>query len=254
MGRFLILITCLMTWKSHGQTLVSGLDDVLRQGENTGLLAASLKMLEEDKTYSGMNRLYGLLLHRTKREKFFVLSAMPSWFEGRVADFLKENKFPPVEIKLRNIWWNWSIVNFKMRQLEEMIKVNSEGVILVLDNSQASIDFAREAKDKFGEKVDKVYLRRTVEKKMPDFSIPFITTFDIALSEMKSGRVSRRDVEQILIDLVTETDDEKLIPSYSYCPVTYSPCDEGIFANCPRLSYRIRAICRGRQGAEKEKP
>ena len=38
--------------------IISGFDDVLRQAENTSLLKATIKIFEEDKTFSGMPELY----------------------------------------------------------------------------------------------------------------------------------------------------------------------------------------------------
>lgn len=203
-------------------------------------------MLESDEPYAGMNKLYCIVLKRTDQKKVVVLSGMPNWFEGRIETFLKTQGFPESELKLRNVFWHWSITNFKMKELDEILKDNPEGVVLVLDDSSASQSFFQKALEKYGSKILTTYMRQVSKQQLPSGVVPFFTTFDIALSELKSGRLSRRDLEQVLIDVVTEPIDQRLIPEYAFCPENYNPCADQIAVNCQRLVERIQKICAGR--------
>lgn len=252
MIKFLLLSLFLgLFTKVHAQILISGYDDVLRQADNTSFLRAAIKFLEEDKGFAGMPLLYQKLLHRSGKKEFVLLSAIPSLFESRVKDFLKKEQYPSSQLILRNIFTQWSAVNFKMQVMEEFSQSEGE-IILVLDNSEASIEFAERMRKVYQDRVSKIYLRQTELKSYSPDITPFITTFDIALSEAKKGRLSRRDVDSILATLLSESQDERIIPSYAYCPVTYDPCGNDIFEYCPKLSQKVQAICTGRLSKERK--
>lgn len=240
-----ILFMC--TTALSAQRLVSGLDDIIRESENTSLLRAGLRMTKPDRAYVGMNTLYGMLLKRTNQQEFVLLSGMPDLFEGRVKTFLTQSQFPAVEIKLRNLFTEWSIVNFKMKKVDELIEQNDQMLIFVVDNSETSLNFASELMKKYPRRVARIYLRQTIKRDVPAGMIPFVTPLEIALHELKNGNLSNRDVKQLLSELENEKDAEKLIPAWSYCPVDFEPCQGGIFETCTSFTDKIRSICRSRE-------
>lgn len=230
---------------AQAQTLISGLDDVVRQAENTGLMSSSLKMLEKDVGYAGMDLLYQQHLERSEKKHFILLSAMPDFFSARVEEFLIKNKFPSAKFRLRNIFTDWSILSFKLTAVAGILKKEQDQLIFILDNSPASLDFSRALMEKYPKQVARIYLRQTLFKEVPAGIIPFITSLDIAFGELRAGNLSNQDVRE-LIQLLENAPDHLLIPSYSYCPLDYNPCQQGIFQSCDKFRNRIRSLCQAR--------
>lgn len=233
----LLLLALCFTSIAQSQVLISGYDDVLRQSNNTSLFNVINHFFKKDETYTGMARLYRIILARTHQKKFHLLSATPSLFEDHVADFLKTHDYPEAEIHLRNFISQPFLASYRLKNLGEICP--NKDCIWITDTSDSILEVVSELKDWKGD----IYLRETVKKEYPPGANPFITTFDLALMEMTKGRVSRKDAESILIDLLAETNPERLIPNYAYCPVDYDPCGLGIFPLCERFKLKIREIC-----------
>ena len=200
-----------------------------------------------------MNTLYRMLLLRTQKQQFILLSGMPHFFKGRVKTLISEGQFPAVEIKLRNLFTEWSVVNFKLARVQELIGQNDEPLIIILDNSDTSLAFAQELMQKHSARIARIYLRQTRKKDVPSGMIAFVTPLEIAFHELRNGNLSNKDLRQLLIELENEKDDEKLIPSWSYCPVNFEPCQGGLFKSCAKFTDRIKSMCLNREQITKDK-
>jgi hypothetical protein len=98
--------------------IISGFDDVLRRAENTGLIKASLKIFEKDKTFSGMCELYSVISANETVPAFTLVSAISNWFDGRIENLLTRYNCPSHQSYLRNWLTQWSIQSFKIASLK----------------------------------------------------------------------------------------------------------------------------------------
>lgn len=236
---------------STGQTprpfLISGFDDVLRQAENTGLIRAALKLFEPDRTFAGMRELYTLISTQEGEPRFVLVSAIATWFERRISDFLLETRYPSAELRLRNWLTQFSIENFKMAQVAQVIAARpGRRFIVVFDNSAASLQLAQRLMSEYPDTVQAVYLREVEKKTHPYGSVVFHTAFDIALNEVRERRLSEKEAVVVGYALLEERDSEKLIPHYAFCPKDYAPCADAqgdMIKICRLVEEKVRAIC-----------
>ena len=240
----LLLFALCFTSFAQSQVLISGYDDVPRQSNNTSLVNVIRHFFKDDKGYAGMPKLYQMLLKRTGQERFHLLTAAPSFLKEHVSGFLKSQNFPEVELHLRNVFTSPFLKSYRLGNLEEICP--NQDCIWITDTSDSILDVITELKDWKGE----IYLRETVKKDYPAGVSPFITTFDLALYQLPKGRLSRKDVETLLVDLLAEQDPEQLIPNYAHCPRDYDPCGPGIFPLCERFKLKIQDICTKREKKE----
>jgi len=227
--------------------LISGFDDVLRQAENTGLIKAGLKLFDPDRTFAGMRELYMLMTSEESNPRFVLISAIGIWFERRITDFLKENRYPTVQLRLRNWLTEFSIESFKMARIAEVVYAHPDRrFIIIFDNSAASLQLTKRVQAEYPNTIQNIYLREVEKKDHPVGSIPFHTSFDIALHEVKARRMSSKEAIVIGYALLEEKDGEEIIPHYAYCPKDYSPCASAsgeLIQVCSRVQDRIRELC-----------
>ncbi len=240
----LLLLALCFTRFAQSQVLISGYDDVLRQSNNTSFINVAKHFFEPDKGYTGMNRLYKMILKRTNQDQFHLVSATPSFFGSHVAEFLNTQDYPPHKIHLRSVLTQPFLGSYRREKIKDLCP--DKNCIWIADNSDSVLDVMKDLKDWKGS----LYVRETIKKQYPAHVKTYLTTFDLALHELRSGRVSKKDVEAVLVDLLGETDSEGLIPGYAYCPLDYDPCELGIFPLCERFKLKIQAICSKRSKKE----
>ena len=200
-----VLFTVPMARAEQKPYLISGFDDVLRQAENTGLIKAAIKILENDKGFCGMPELYQVISHQENSPQFVLVSAISTWFDGRIDEFLLKSRFPSNQRHLRNWLTEWSIESFKMEKIKGVLKEKPDRqFIIIFDNSDASIDLAEEINRQFPKKVVAVYLRQVQNKKLPSRVTGFYTAFDIAAKEYEGGRLSSKDVYKVGQSILNE--------------------------------------------------
>lgn len=233
----LLLLTLCFTSFAQSQTLISGYDDVLRQSNNTSLINVVRHFFKEDRSYTGMNRLYRTILGRTGQKRFHLLTATPSFFHSHVEDFLAAHEYPESELHLRNVFTSPLLKSYRLHSLKEVCP--QKDCIWIADSSDGVLEVITELQDWKGQ----IYVRLTEKKDLPPAAAGFVTAFDLALLELRRGRLSRKDAEAILTDLLGEPDEGLLVPDYAYCPSDYNPCESGIFPLCERFRSRIQAIC-----------
>jgi len=232
--------------------LVSGFDDVLRQSENTGLTKSALKILEKDKTFAGMPELYQAIAGEEKREaKFNLVSGISTWFHGRIQKFLREAHYPPAEFYLRNWLTEWSIEVFKFEKLKKILAENpGRQFIVIFDNSEPSLEIAEMIRTHFSDRISPVYLHQVVFRGPRAGTFSYITAFDIALNEMKFGRMSAVETAKVAQAILAEKNPELVIPDYAYCPTQYDPCGnvaQELVAVCSQVQTKIIEICKSRK-------
>ncbi|MFL5813527.1 MAG: phosphatase domain-containing protein [Bdellovibrionia bacterium] len=231
--------------------VISGFDDVLRQAENTGLVKAALKIVEKDKTFAGMPELYqGLSREEKTPEKFSIVSAISSLFDGRISEFLADSGFPENDRYLRNWLTEWSIEDFKVSRIEKIIKNKPQRkFIVIFDNSDPSLALSEKLHEKFSENILAIYLRQVVEKPLPSSATPFVSAFDIAVNEFVADRMTSDEVLKVGSAIVQESRSELILPSYALCSTSFTHCEDVpvILQNaCQQVRARIEEICRQR--------
>ncbi|MBC7742573.1 MAG: DUF2183 domain-containing protein [Bdellovibrionaceae bacterium] len=231
--------------------IISGYDDVLKQADNTGLIKSIVKFFDEDKTFAGMPELFNVINQgRTNSTQFYLVSGTSSWFDNQIDIFLTANNFPPRKIFLRNWLVEWSNVDFKIKKIKMILNSGpAESFIVIIDNSSASLEIAETINKIAYPKVLAVYLRKIKKGLVPSGATPFTTAFDIALAEYKENRLNLRDTLLVGRAVLTNADDEKVLPAYADCPVNYQPCQAAaseFLLVCKGLQERITRICKNR--------
>ncbi len=229
--------------------IISGFDDVLRQAENTGLVKSALKILEKDKTFTAMPELYReLSREESASEKFSIVSAISSWFDGRIGGFLAKSGFPENQRYLRNWISEWSIEDFKMSRIEKIISDKPQRkFIVIFDNSDPSLVLSEKLHSRFPEQILAIYLRQVVEKPVPSSATPFITAFDIAISEFAAHRMTSDEVLKVGSAILAESQPDLILPEYAQCSTSYTHCEKvspEIGRVCQQIKSRIEEICR----------
>ncbi|UXR65456.1 App1 family protein [Bdellovibrio bacteriovorus] len=231
--------------------LVSGFDDVLRQAHNTNIISAGLKLMDKDLSYAGMPELYRRILASSGTGQFYVITAMTNWLESRVDKFMKDYQYPPRSVYMRDWVTEWSITKFKMHHLEEILKVNPDSqLVVVLDNSTASVELAELLKALHPARVAEIYLRQTVEGKSSPHAKTFVTAFDIAFREFVSGRLGEDDLVAVGKSILADKTMESWIPAYAYCPKNYDPCagfSLGARGVCEEIKTKVSEYCQKRK-------
>lgn len=250
---YLILLIGLFSinlWASEKSFIISGFDDVLRQAENTGILNSAIKILENDKTFSGMPELYTVISSRESIPKFVIVSAISSWFDGRINNFLINSNFPPHRKYLRNWLTEWSIEDFKINRIKEIIKEwPGRRFIVIFDNSDASILLADKLHEQFSNQIQAIYLRQVIEKDIPKSATSFFTAFDIALAEFATGRMNPNEVEIVGHAILKVQEVSMIFPAYSICPKIYRPCGKAspaMLKFCENVQGHIESLCQRR--------
>ena len=227
--------------------IISGLDDVLRQAENTGILKSALKLFEADKTFAGMPEFYQLMAAGAPEPKITLISAISTVFQNRIECFLLSNGFPASKFYFRSWLFQWGITDFKMNTIDQIIRQNPEKrFIVILDNSSASINFTLRIQKTYPEKVSAVYLRQVVLKPVPEKASPFYTAFDIAINEYTYGRLSFADVQATAAAILKVSEKSLIFPDYAQCPKDYEPCkgaSKDSAQLCQTMKNFVRTLC-----------
>jgi phosphatidate phosphatase APP1 len=227
--------------------IISGFDDVLRQAENTGIVRVTIKILETDKTFSGMPELYEIISEQEAAPKFIIVSGISTWFDARIDRFLHENKFPPYRKYLRNWLTQRSIEDFKITNIKQVItERRGRKFIVILDNSDASVALTKKLHEKFPNQILAIYLRKVVETSIPATATSFYTAFDIALAEFAANRMTTDQVEIVGKAILNEQQKAMLFPNYSICPKNNNACDNispAILAVCKKVQIHIESLC-----------
>jgi hypothetical protein len=231
--------------------IISGFDDVLRQAENTGLVKATLKVLEKDKTFTGMPELYsGISSEENTSEKFSIVSAISTFFDGRISDFLSKSGFPENHRFLRSWLTEWSIEDFKISRIETIIKEKPQRkFIVIFDNSDLSLTLSEKLHERYPGNISAIYLRQIVEKPVPSNATPFITAFDIAANEFVAHRITSDEVLKIASTITQEHRSDLILPPYALCSTSYTRCESyplTIQSACQQVRARVEEICRQR--------
>lgn len=234
---------------SNKPYIISGFDDVLRQAENTGLIKAAIKILEPDATFAGMPELYRVISVEEQNPKFVLVSAISHWFDGRIERLLTEAHYPEHRRYLRNWLTEWSIEKFKIDRIKEIIAERPDrNFIVIFDNSDASLELANSLSTLYPKEIKAIYLRQVVNKKLPQSATSFYTAFDIALSEYTAGRMTMDEVVEVAAAILLEKNPNMLFPSYAFCPISYSPCDQKFEKQdlCLKIEEHVQTICLNR--------
>jgi hypothetical protein len=246
----LLFVAATRDARSCDTILVSGLDDVLRQADNTGLLRAGRRLLQPDDTYAGMPELYRAMTCATSDPAFVVVSAISRVFTGRAERLLVRSGYPPAELQFRRWLLDWSPRRFKRERIAALLAQDpSRRVVFVFDNSDTSVALSHDLLADHGARVAAIYLRETVARDHPRGVTPFVTAFDIAAHEVAAGRLNADDASRVAEAVLVEADPRRVIPDYSHCPASLPPCElreARMRRQCDRVRDRVLKICAGR--------
>jgi len=230
--------------------IISGFDDVLRQAENTGLVKAAFKILEEDKNFAGMPELYAAISAQEQLPQFTLVSAIATWFDGRINRFLNKYQYPSNKRYLRNWISEWSIEEFKVSKINQILSQRpNRKFIVIFDNSDASLALAEKIHKKFPERILTVYLHQIEEKNIPASAMKYYTAFDIAVNEYIEGRLTVGEVANVGRAILDTQLVENIFPAYASCPTELNMCPASVTEIsdlCTRVKSHLQELCKKR--------
>lgn len=181
------------------------------------------------------------------KDKFILVSAISNWFDDRIEKFLAQSNYPSNHRNLRNWLTEWSIEDFKILKIRNILNQNpNRKFIVIFDNSDASLKLAARLQIEFPEKISAIYLRQVVDKSVPIGATSFFTAFDIALNEFKSQRLNVTEVVAVGSAIATDKAYENIFPNYAVCPEEYNPCSElgpELVNICSAVKKRVLEVC-----------
>jgi phosphatidate phosphatase APP1 len=238
--------------------LISGFDDVLRQAEVQNLSGAAARIFSKDEGFAGMPALYHALVtipapahSATVTPKFAsaftIVSAISSWYTDSAEEFLKSENYPSFDLRFRNWLIEWSIENFKIREIEEVVSKQSERkFVFIFDNSEPSLAISARIQTQYPGRIAGIYLRQTLEKPPAPGTKAFITALDIAVEEHAAKRMTTKEVNTVAEAILKEKNFDRIIPGFAYCPKSYSPCAKAAYEiqrKCTLVAKKISDAC-----------
>lgn len=244
MKTLFIFISLFLSFQLAASVLViSDLDDTIKITE-----AGGPEDFIGDKVYTGMPE----FLREVKEyaPRLFILSASPSLLRKKIERTLRKRGIGYEELILRkNIFEDK--FSYKVRKIKKILDSSSEDVLLIGDDLGKDPEVFLEIQRLYPARVLGSYIHVVNKRKIPIGSVTYWTSFDLALREFSSYRLTVDSVERIFERLVMETDLELIFPRKADCPTlaaTWEWQTQTIFIeDALRLSQRLTYFCQARQ-------
>lgn len=228
-------------------TLISDYDDTLKISHTTNRLKTVLRGLFTKQSYAGMPELYQ---EWAQGRPFVILSSSPLWIRGKIERFLDRHGFPDREILLRDWLRQKDILAYKTEAIASLGDRQDQAFIFIGDDAEFDPEVFHRFREKHPERTLAIYIRRMRGRPLPDGVIPFHSAFEIALSELKVGRLKIPQVIRVGKAVLDQNDSDLIIPYFASLPAEIR-LQEG-FPTLERITEEINSryerIRRGQSG------
>jgi hypothetical protein len=210
--------------------IVSDIDDTVKISHSTKPSAALYDGFFGKKAFAGMAELYqawvthtGLTNHLGDRALVF-LSAGPTFLHDTLWNQLVTlNHFPPAGFVLRPWQVMPDIAQYKALALERLAAHYPHPLILLGDDTEHDPEVLPAFAAAHPGKVLAVWIKRNLNRALPEGDHGFYNAFDLALGELEAGRLDAADVLTVGERILANQDPELLFPSFYYCPAIEYP-------------------------------
>ena len=196
-------------------TIVSDLDDTLKISHTTNRLKTVFRGLFMHHAYAGMSELFQ---EWVGDREFVLMSSSPNAILPLIHGFLTRHLFPKRQIWLRDWFKQPNIRKYKTDQLKRLIEKIPGPYILVGDDSEWDPEVFSRFREQHPEKVLAVYIRRMRGRPLPEGVTSFHTAFELALEELKAGRLKISQVARVGKAILDEKNPDFVIPYFAVSP------------------------------------
>ncbi|OUR97863.1 hypothetical protein A9Q84_06605 [Halobacteriovorax marinus] len=263
--------------------MISDIDDTIKRSHILGYMTGGVRTTNP---FIGMPELYMAFqchAEETKISKKFCLSKRGmvhsnkrwvSYVTGAVGrlqlfgrEFISRSKFPTGTVAGRTA--NLSTLNFKAKEISEIISTQDFDFILIGDNGQHDVAAYKKVTDRFSSKnivtfIHQLYSVYEEDKakrgvKLAKGQIAYLTASDLALEFYARGWIDYEDVLKVskkVFSYINSRDDdiyEKVIPSWTKCAAFVKSykrpsvsIDSQLDDTLKRIEKRLNSLCRGR--------
>lgn len=198
-----------------GFTVVSDLDDTLKISHTTNRLRTVFRGLFMHHAYAGMSELFQEWIGQAE---FILISSSPNAIRRLIDGFLKRHQFPKHQIWLRDWVKQPNIRKYKTDQMKRLLETVPGPYIFVGDDSEWDPEVFSRFREQNPDQVLAIYIRRMRGRPLPENVIGFHTAFELALEELKSGRLKIPQVARVGKSVLEETNPDLVIPYFAVCP------------------------------------
>jgi len=204
-----------MTKPTPIYTLVSDYDDTLKISHTTNRLKTVLRGLFTKQSYAGMPELYQ---EWAQGRPFVILSSSPLWIRGKIGRFLDRHGFPEREIFLRDWLRQKDILAYKTAAIARLEDQKDRSFIFIGDDAEYDPEVFHRFREKNPLRTLAIYIRRMRGRPLPEGVIPFHSAFEIALEELKAGRLKIPQVIRVGKAVLEQDDPDLIIPYFASLP------------------------------------
>ena len=178
------------------------------------------------KIFNGIPELYQAFVKNYKDVSrdgigLYVLSASPNKPTRKIIQAsLYFAGIPYEELFTRDFSELGHKIEYKIENIESVMKGNSDKLILIGDDVEADPDVYKSIESKHKERVEAIYIRKIKNRKLAKGIIGFYSAFEVAAREYSKKRINLVQVEEVATAILdTEADDmRRVIPYYAHCP------------------------------------
>lgn len=205
--------------EQNSPLIISDIDDTVKLSDVPHAGDAVRRGIWGEKAFAGMPELYQIMV-RDPASMIF-LSGGTKLLTHHVREVLDENGFPPYQLLMRNIFKKGnSVPVHKRARLEELATANpNRAFILLGDDGEKDPETLTDFANAHPGKVPAIYIHRVLARTIPSGVISFNTAFEIALSELKFGRMTADEAAKVGTVLLT-ANPKLVFPSFVECPAT----------------------------------
>jgi hypothetical protein len=197
-------------------SIISDLDDTIKITNSGTRVRAAANAIGKFKTFTAIPELFKAFEMYTN--DLYILSASPSILQKKISSDLKGIGILPKKIILRK----WSRFEekyeYKIREIEEILRHSSDQFILLGDDIGADPEVYSDIKKLYPERIIAVYIHVIENRKIPSNVISYWTTHEVAIRENLQGRMQESFVFEVIEKTKLESDFYKIIPRFAHCP------------------------------------
>lgn len=211
---FSIFVVSGHSFAQNRLTLISDLDDTIKQTNISNKLHAVCNGLLSYKSFGGMAALY-----RELTETLFIVSGKPESLREKANAFVAQNGFVAEKIYMRTSLFADLKVS-KIKALKGVIEKADGDVVLIGDDTQMDPEIMSELREQYPSKIVAVYIRAVNYRTLPKGGRRFFHPYEIAVEQWHEGRLSTSALLRLASLMITEmrNDSESYFPNYAYCP------------------------------------
>ena len=206
--------------------LVSDIDDTVKISNVRHWADLIYNGLYGDRVFLGMSEFYQAWTQGNSNTVSY-LSRSPVFLEKRLKHLLFDHyQFPRGELKLRHLSDGFRSQNFKLSQLQRLLRQADTPLILIGDDGERDPEvfeqFMQDPCVKEKQTLAAAYVHQIVGRPLPAGVVGFVTAFDLALREVEAGRLSTRNALFVGEVILEENRADLLFPSFKNCPKDFS--------------------------------